>query len=44
MLKEILRTRLRLGELGEEMEKGRPRATFGTADTIQQLKNGQLVF
>jgi hypothetical protein len=34
MSKEILRTRLRFGELGEGMEKGRPRAGFGTVDTI----------
>jgi hypothetical protein len=34
MSKEILRTRLRFGELGEGMEKMRPRAGFGTEEAI----------
>jgi hypothetical protein len=44
MSKEILRTRLRFGELGEGMEKMRPRAGFGTEEAIQLLKKEQLVY
>jgi hypothetical protein len=51
MLRKILLTKLRFGELGEDMgepgevmKKGRPRAGLGVEQASQPLKKGQFVY
>jgi hypothetical protein len=44
MSKEVLRTKLKFGELSEGVEKGKPRAGFGVEEAVQPLQKGQLVY